>query len=45
MAWGDVNDIPLQIEIVKKARSEEVYHMEDNVFNVVKKEEAWSPGG
>lgn len=40
MAWGEVNNIPLPIEMVKKARSKDMQHMKDNIFKVDKKEEA-----
>jgi hypothetical protein len=44
-AWGDINDIALPLDLVKKARKEEMMHMKNNIFKVVKKEEAWRKTG
>jgi len=44
-AWDDVNDIALPIELVRKARCEEMQHMKGKIFKVVKKSEAWSVTG
>ena len=44
-AWDDVNDIELPMELVKKARKEEMMHMKGNIFKVVKKSEAWQKTG
>lgn len=37
MAWDDVNDIPLPLEEVRKARLGEMQHMKDNIFKFAKK--------
>jgi hypothetical protein len=39
-AGNDVSGIALPIEMVKKARMEDMGHMKNNIFKVVKKEEA-----
>jgi hypothetical protein len=44
-AWDDVNDFALPIGMVKKARMEEMGHMKNKIFKVVKKEEAWRVTG
>jgi hypothetical protein len=44
-AWDDVNDIPLPLDLVKAARFEEMGHMKNKIFKVVKKEEAWRVTG
>lgn len=41
-AWDDVNKIPLPIELVRKARSEEINHMKRKASKVVKRSEAWA---
>ena len=40
-AWDDVNNIALPLELVKKARQEEMSYMKGKIFKVVKKSEAW----
>jgi hypothetical protein len=44
-AWDDVNDIRLPLELVRKARAEEMSHMKGKIFKVVKKAEAWARTG
>jgi hypothetical protein len=44
-AWDDVNDMALPIDMVKKARREEMVHMKGNIYKVVKKSEAWEVTG
>jgi len=44
-AWDDVNDIRLPLELVRKAREEEMTHMKGKIFKVVKKPEAWERTG
>ena len=41
IAWDDVNNIALPLELVKKARQEEMNYMKGKIFKVVKKSEAW----
>ena len=45
VAWDDVNDIELPIEMVRAARREEMEHMRGKIFTVVKKAEAWARTG
>ena len=45
VAWGDVNDIELPVELVRAARREEMDHMKGKIFKVVKKSEAWEKTG
>ena len=44
-AWDDVNDMELPLDLVKKARKEEMEHMKGKIFKVVKKSEAWEMTG
>jgi hypothetical protein len=44
-AWDDVNNIPLPLDLVKKARKEEMDHMKGKIFKVVKRAEAWKVTG
>jgi hypothetical protein len=44
-AWGDVRNIELPIDQVRKARKEEMAHMAGNIFKVVNKREAWDITG
>ena len=44
-AWDDVNDSELPIEAVKEARKEEMEHMKNNTFKVVKRSEAFEKTG
>ena len=44
-AWDDVNNFPLPLNEVRKARKEEMGHMKDKIFKVVRKEEAWRVTG
>ncbi len=37
IAWDDVNNIPLPIDLVRKARAEEMNFMKGKIFKVVKK--------
>ena len=37
-AWDDVNNFPLPLNEVQKARKEDMGHMNDKIFKVVKKE-------
>ena len=43
--WDDVNNIPLPVDLVKKARREEMGHMKGKIFKVVKRAEAWEVTG
>ena len=40
-AWDDVNDIALPLELVNKARQEEMSFLKGKIFKVVKKSEVW----
>ena len=40
-AWDDVNNIALPLQLVRKARQEEMRCMKGKIFKVVKKSEAW----
>jgi hypothetical protein len=44
-ALDDVNNIPLPLDEVRKARKEEMSHMKHKIFKVVKKGEAWRVTG
>ena len=44
-AWDDVNDMELPLDLVNKARKEEMEHMKGKIFKVVKKSEAWEMTG
>ena len=40
-----MNDIALPIDLVRKAREEEMGHMKDKIFKVVQRSEAWRVTG
>ena len=43
-AWDDVNNAALPLNLVKQARAEEMGHMKNKIFRVVKREEAIKAG-
>jgi len=44
-AWDAVNNIQIPIELVRKARTEEMPHMRGKIFKVVDVAEAWQRTG